>query len=506
MHQIIQRISSYLHSNEVDGVTPDPRNLQNPSEANRLTIVPQLLAYYELYRSKPIQSYHDDIVSRADFLLQHFDEVTNRTAFDGMLGSALLSAYEVTGDRRYFDKGSIIVQQCMGLYGWRNTLNWGLMSGLALAKYYRLTGDPDAARKLREIIESLPLYQNADGSFPHYCPGSRDVHYTAWMAMELIVIKRDYSCPTMDRLLERMFAFLSRRVDPQGVTTYQEPCPGGAPGCWFYYYGLGTGCGVDYDTRAWVNELGYSALVFDYFRDGKYNDVIGYLYQLEDRGRFADKWDYMPPISDPLYLWASAEPSVVRTSVVFWSLARIYSDRETAAPRNYAANHVPRSSSGKVEDPAARDPDAPDSSSWQFALEDTNLVDWTGRPRDRGADATPPDGRPTRVPVGPAAGAKFETAEIDHSGVRLEPVRPGPAPGAFEARFFLPREGGVSLAVFDATGRRVRELVSGSLPGGAHSASWDGQDDAGVAAPSGVYFVRLHAASITMARRIALVR
>jgi hypothetical protein len=273
-----------------------------------------------------------------------------------------------------------------------------------------------------------------------------------------------------------------------------------------YYYGLGSGCGVDYDTRAWVNELGYSALVFDYFRNGKYNDVIGALYQLEDRGRFADKWGYMPPVSDPLYVWASAEPSVVRTSVVFWSLARIFSDRETAAPRNYAASHVPRRGSGKVEDPAASDPDAPRPPPWESALEDTNLVDWTGRPRVHGAVPVLLDGRASRQPGGPAAGAAFETAETEHSGVRLDPVRPSPVRGALEARFFLPRESGVSLAVFDATGRRVRELASGSLPGGAHSATWDGRDDAGTTAPSGVYFIGLRTAFLTISQRIVLIR
>jgi hypothetical protein len=47
------------------------------------------------------------------------------------------------------------------------------------------------------------------------------------------------------------------------------------------------------------------------------------------------------------------------------------------------------------------------------------------------------------------------------------------------------------VSIFDASGRLVRRLVSGSLPAGVHTVTWDGRDARGVAAGAGAYFVRL---------------
>jgi flagellar hook assembly protein FlgD len=69
------------------------------------------------------------------------------------------------------------------------------------------------------------------------------------------------------------------------------------------------------------------------------------------------------------------------------------------------------------------------------------------------------------------------------------------APNPFTARttirFSVPREGPVSLKIYDVRGRLVRTLVEGPLPGGAHVVHWDGRDVAGRTLASGVYFYRL---------------
>jgi flagellar hook assembly protein FlgD len=48
-----------------------------------------------------------------------------------------------------------------------------------------------------------------------------------------------------------------------------------------------------------------------------------------------------------------------------------------------------------------------------------------------------------------------------------------------------------NISIYDQRGRLVRMLVDGSMPAGAQSAVWDGQDRQGRAAPSGTYIVRL---------------
>lgn len=49
----------------------------------------------------------------------------------------------------------------------------------------------------------------------------------------------------------------------------------------------------------------------------------------------------------------------------------------------------------------------------------------------------------------------------------------------------------VRLSLVDASGRLVRTLAEGRLPEGPHAVVWDGRDEAGRSAASGVYFARL---------------
>lgn len=86
--------------------------------------------------------------------------------------------------------------------------------------------------------------------------------------------------------------------------------------------------------------------------------------------------------------------------------------------------------------------------------------------------------------------------------------RPGPNParGAVTLRFSLPRDAGVRLAIYDVSGRRVRELVSGAQPAGEHAIAWDARDQGGRAVATGVYFARLEAGGHTFTEKVVSVR
>jgi hypothetical protein len=84
-----------------------------------------------------------------------------------------------------------------------------------------------------------------------------------------------------------------------------------------------------------------------------------------------------------------------------------------------------------------------------------------------------------------------ELAGLAPPGDPLLTVAPNPFNPRTDVRFALPHAGDVSLAIYDVGGRRVRTLLSQGLPAGMHSASWDGCDEAGRRAASGVYVVRL---------------
>ncbi|MBI5169859.1 MAG: T9SS type A sorting domain-containing protein [Candidatus Eisenbacteria bacterium] len=84
------------------------------------------------------------------------------------------------------------------------------------------------------------------------------------------------------------------------------------------------------------------------------------------------------------------------------------------------------------------------------------------------------------------------------------PVSPNPVRGEATLRFALPAGAHVTLAVYDAQGRRVRLLLDVTMPAGEHALRWDGDDDAGRALAAGLYFVRLEAGGRTFVRRCVL--
>jgi hypothetical protein len=83
---------------------------------------------------------------------------------------------------------------------------------------------------------------------------------------------------------------------------------------------------------------------------------------------------------------------------------------------------------------------------------------------------------------------------------------PNPFRGTTSVRFAVPKEGPVTLAVYNVAGRKVADLVSGSLGAGAHAVSWDGTDRDGGRVASGVYLYRLTAGGESVAKEMIFVR
>ncbi len=85
-------------------------------------------------------------------------------------------------------------------------------------------------------------------------------------------------------------------------------------------------------------------------------------------------------------------------------------------------------------------------------------------------------------------------------------VYPNPFNPATTVRFDLPVAGHVTLRVFDARGRLVRDLLRAQRPAGRHEAAWDGRDETGRACAAGVYLVRLASGDDVRVGRMLLVR
>ena len=110
--------------------------------------------------------------------------------------------------------------------------------------------------------------------------------------------------------------------------------------------------------------------------------------------------------------------------------------------------------------------------------------------------------------------------EIRHPGAALAgkipgaaPLQPWLAPGypnpfnaATAIRFQTAQAGRVQLEVYDLLGQRVRVLADQDLPAGQHLLLWDGRNEGGHAAATGVYFCRLHTADQFFSQRLLLLK
>ena len=83
---------------------------------------------------------------------------------------------------------------------------------------------------------------------------------------------------------------------------------------------------------------------------------------------------------------------------------------------------------------------------------------------------------------------------------------PNPSSGRIAVDLALPRaEHDVRVEVFDANGRLVRTVASGSFEAGVHRIEWDGRATGGDRAGAGLYFLRARAGAQTANRKVALI-
>jgi len=85
-------------------------------------------------------------------------------------------------------------------------------------------------------------------------------------------------------------------------------------------------------------------------------------------------------------------------------------------------------------------------------------------------------------------------------------ITPNPFSERTQLVLNLPAEGSAEVLLFDPSGRRVRELLSGAAVAGETILSWDGRDELGQLVPSGVYFYRLRTGSVEDVGRVLRIR
>lgn len=93
---------------------------------------------------------------------------------------------------------------------------------------------------------------------------------------------------------------------------------------------------------------------------------------------------------------------------------------------------------------------------------------------------------------------------IAEARLLMSSAQPNPTLGESQVLLRLPSPQSVQLAVFDAAGRRVRQLTAGRLPAGDHTLRWDGRDADGQAVAPGIYFYRLQAGDQGLERKVVI--
>ncbi|NMC44454.1 MAG: T9SS type A sorting domain-containing protein, partial [candidate division Zixibacteria bacterium] len=83
---------------------------------------------------------------------------------------------------------------------------------------------------------------------------------------------------------------------------------------------------------------------------------------------------------------------------------------------------------------------------------------------------------------------------------------PNPFNPETKIAFTVPKASAVKIEVFNLLGQRVRLLVDQYYPAGSYVTSWNGTDDAGSMAATGVYFYRFTAGDVTETKKMVLLK
>ena len=88
----------------------------------------------------------------------------------------------------------------------------------------------------------------------------------------------------------------------------------------------------------------------------------------------------------------------------------------------------------------------------------------------------------------------------------LHQNHPNPFNAATAIKYSLHKSSHVEIKIIDLLGRQVRTLVAGEKSPGTHQVTWNGKDDQGNQAASGVYLYTLEAEGYTATRKLLLLR
>ncbi|MDZ7402301.1 MAG: T9SS type A sorting domain-containing protein [candidate division KSB1 bacterium] len=88
----------------------------------------------------------------------------------------------------------------------------------------------------------------------------------------------------------------------------------------------------------------------------------------------------------------------------------------------------------------------------------------------------------------------------------MQSARNGPFNPRTEIHYQLPEATHVTLTVYNLLGQKIRSLIDEHQESGAYTVHWDGCDENGSAAASGVYLYAISAGEFRQVKKMVLVR
>lgn len=95
---------------------------------------------------------------------------------------------------------------------------------------------------------------------------------------------------------------------------------------------------------------------------------------------------------------------------------------------------------------------------------------------------------------------------VTANGYRLEQNNPNPFINETRISYTIPADCQVSLSIFDLNGKPVRTLTNGHQVAGSHSILWNGLDNTGNPASSGIYYYQLNTDNYQETRKMFILR
>lgn len=81
-------------------------------------------------------------------------------------------------------------------------------------------------------------------------------------------------------------------------------------------------------------------------------------------------------------------------------------------------------------------------------------------------------------------------------------IKPAVFRNEVEVLYALPKDGWISINVYDVTGRKVLTLINSYVKAGEYRLKWNGRDSNGRTLPRGIYFLRLETSITPITKKV----